>query len=155
MANYKLCNSDQLDSDLTTVADAIRSKGGTSAKLEFPSGYITAIDAISTGITVQKKTGTASIGSKISCGFKPDVVLLTYNKREDEYTYVAGIDFAAINNDNACVSMWASADNYDLYDFYVSRNSVGFKIDESYVQRPSGEISPNRNSISYTAIKYT
>lgn len=155
MANYKLCNSDQLDSDLTTVAEAIRSKGGTSDKLEFPSGYKTAIEAISTGITVQKKTGTASIGSNIGCGFKPDVVLLTYNKRENKYTYVAGIDFAAINNDNACVSMWASADNYDLYDFYVSRNSDGFKIDESYVIRPPGENSPNRNSISYTAIKYT
>lgn len=34
---------------LTQVADAIRAKGGTSAPLEFPSGYVTAIETIPTG----------------------------------------------------------------------------------------------------------
>lgn len=37
------------DTDLTAVADAIREKGGTSAALEWPSGYVDAIDAIETG----------------------------------------------------------------------------------------------------------
>ena len=46
------------DTDLTTVADAIRTKGGTSAALEWPSGYVDAVDAIPTGIT---PTGTISI----------------------------------------------------------------------------------------------
>lgn len=50
MANYELVNADQLDSDLTAVGNAIRSKGGTSAKLSFPSGMISAIGAISTGV---------------------------------------------------------------------------------------------------------
>lgn len=37
------------DTDLTSVADAIRTKGGTSAQLEFPGGFVTAIGDISGG----------------------------------------------------------------------------------------------------------
>ncbi len=37
------------DTDLTTVADAIRTKGGTSASLEFPDGFVDAVEAIETG----------------------------------------------------------------------------------------------------------
>lgn len=37
------------DTELTAVADAIRAKGGTSAALEWPDGYVDAIDAIETG----------------------------------------------------------------------------------------------------------
>lgn len=37
------------DTDMTSVADAIRTKGGTSAALEFPSGFVNAIGAISAG----------------------------------------------------------------------------------------------------------
>jgi len=44
MANYLVT-----DSDLTSVADAIREKGGTSAQLEFPTGFVDAVEAIETG----------------------------------------------------------------------------------------------------------
>lgn len=37
------------DTDLTAVADAIREKGGTSAALSWPQGYVAAIGAISGG----------------------------------------------------------------------------------------------------------
>lgn len=37
------------DTDLTTVADAIRAKGGTSAALEWPSGFAQAIADIPSG----------------------------------------------------------------------------------------------------------
>ena len=37
------------DDELTDVADSIRTKGGTSALLEWPQGYIDAVDAIETG----------------------------------------------------------------------------------------------------------
>lgn len=49
MAVDKLVDSTQLDSDLTSVANAIRTKGGTSAQLAFPSGFVTAIGNIPTG----------------------------------------------------------------------------------------------------------
>ena len=46
---YKFVNAEQLDSNLTAVADAIRAKGGTSGSLEFPAGMVDAISSISAG----------------------------------------------------------------------------------------------------------
>lgn len=49
MAVDKLVDSAQLDADLTSVANAIRTKGGTSADLAFPAGFVQAIGDISSG----------------------------------------------------------------------------------------------------------
>ena len=49
MSIDKLVDSTQLDSDLTSVANAIRNKGGTSAQLAFPAGFVSAIGDIETG----------------------------------------------------------------------------------------------------------
>ena len=48
------------DSELEAVADAIRAKGATSALLVYPNGFVSAINAIPTGIT---PAGTISITS--------------------------------------------------------------------------------------------
>lgn len=58
MAVDKLVDSTQLDADLTSVANAIRTKGGTSAQLAFPAGFVSAVQAIPTGTT---PTGTKQI----------------------------------------------------------------------------------------------
>lgn len=49
MALDKLVDSTQLNSDLTSIANAIRAKGGTSAQLAFPADFVSAIQAIETG----------------------------------------------------------------------------------------------------------
>ena len=49
MALDKLVDSTQLDADLTTVADAIRTKGGTSAQLAFPNEMAQAVLDIPSG----------------------------------------------------------------------------------------------------------
>ena len=49
MAVDKLVDSTQLDADLTSVANAIRTKGGTSASLAFPADFVIAIAALPTG----------------------------------------------------------------------------------------------------------
>lgn len=49
MAVDKLVDSTQLDADLTSVANAIRTKGGTSAQLAFPAEFVQAIADIPTG----------------------------------------------------------------------------------------------------------
>ena len=69
MANYLAT-----DTDLTSVADAIRTKGGTSAQLAFPAGFVSAVEAIPTGggglsydnaqlyeVTIASETNTFSI----------------------------------------------------------------------------------------------
>lgn len=47
MAYDKVVDSAQLDAGLASVADAIRTKGGTDAQLAFPSGFVLAVQAIS------------------------------------------------------------------------------------------------------------
>lgn len=50
------------DTELTSVADAIREKGGTSAALEWPDGFVDAIGDISAGAT-NFVTGTFTASS--------------------------------------------------------------------------------------------
>lgn len=49
MSIDKAVDSTQLDADLTSVANAIRTKGGTSAQLAFPAGFVQAIGDIPSG----------------------------------------------------------------------------------------------------------
>ena len=49
MATYKVVDADQLNADMTSVADSIRTKGGTTEALAWPDGYKTAIDSIPAG----------------------------------------------------------------------------------------------------------
>ena len=44
------------DSELTSIADAIRQKGGTSADLTYPNGFVTAIQNIQTGTDTSDAT---------------------------------------------------------------------------------------------------
>ena len=74
MANYLAT-----DTDLTAVAAAIRTKGGTSASLEFPSGFVTAIENIPTGGTPVLQTKTKS--------YTP-----TESAQSEQVTYDTGYD---------------------------------------------------------------
>jgi hypothetical protein len=64
MARFRRVNTDQLESDLTDIANAIRAKAGTTAELPFPSGYINAVNSI-----------TANSGS--SSDFEAEVAVQT------------------------------------------------------------------------------
>ena len=49
MSDYKVVDAEMLDADLASVADAIRTKGGTDASLTFPQGFVDGINAIESG----------------------------------------------------------------------------------------------------------
>ena len=49
MAEYKVVDAEKLDADLASVADAIRTKGGTTEELTFPQGFVDGIGAIESG----------------------------------------------------------------------------------------------------------
>lgn len=53
------------DTDIKKVADAIRAKGGTSDPLAYPTGFVSAIQAIQTGITPQLAV-TTSAGASVT-----------------------------------------------------------------------------------------
>lgn len=46
MADYKVINATQLDADMASVADTIRTKGGTTEELAWPEGFKSAIEGI-------------------------------------------------------------------------------------------------------------
>lgn len=50
MAIDKAIDSTEFDSKLTTVADAIRTAGGTTEPMSFPSGMVSAISELKGGI---------------------------------------------------------------------------------------------------------
>lgn len=94
MAVDKLVDSSQLNADLTSVANAIRTKGGTSASLAFPAEFVSAIAAIPTGggggnATIQAGTFTlasaitvANSGTTINVGFSghPNFIYIWLDK---------------------------------------------------------------------------
>lgn len=49
MAYDKVIDSAVLDANLTSVADAIRAKGGTTEALSFPDGFVSALEGIQVG----------------------------------------------------------------------------------------------------------
>lgn len=59
MSVDKLVDSTQLDSDLTSVANAIRAKTGGSSKLAFPTDFVSEIGNITGGMTI---TETQDVG---------------------------------------------------------------------------------------------
>lgn len=49
MSYDKVVDSSVLDANLTIIANAIRSKGGTTENLSFPDGFVSAVQGIQTG----------------------------------------------------------------------------------------------------------
>lgn len=100
MAVDKLVDSTQLNTDLTSIANAIRTKGGTSAQLAFPSGFVTAIGNIPTGggesivITDEANaTGTTAVvtGDEISLITKTITLNGTYDPDDDNADGYSGV----------------------------------------------------------------
>ena len=65
MAEYVVVDKEQLEADITTVADAIREKGGTSEQLPFPNGMADAVRGIQSGGTAWKETEITSTVSNV------------------------------------------------------------------------------------------
>lgn len=93
MSVDKLVDSTQLDTDLTSVANAIRTKGGTSAQLAFPADFVSAIAAIPRGGSGLKyATGTFTPASDMTdpqtvshtLGDVPDVIFVWTDYFESE-----------------------------------------------------------------------
>lgn len=60
------------DTELTSVANAIRTKGGTSEQLVYPTGFVSAIEAIPTGgggdetLYIFSDVGYLNVGAMVS-----------------------------------------------------------------------------------------
>ena len=94
MALDKVVDSAALDAQLTSIADAIRSKGGTTDQLTL-AGMVDAINAIQTGGGgIQSVSGEYSIAEDVAgfnidisdIGFVPDLVAVYLDETGMEYT---------------------------------------------------------------------
>lgn len=66
MAYDKVVDSQQLDADLISVANAIRTRGGTSAQLAFPADFVSAVQAIPAGGDTGTEIFSAGVFTGIS-----------------------------------------------------------------------------------------
>ena len=94
MALDKVVDSAALDAQLTSIADTIRSKGGTTDQLTL-AGMVDAINAIQTGSGgIQSASGEYSIAEDVAklnidisdIGFVPDLVVVYLDETGMEYT---------------------------------------------------------------------
>lgn len=74
------------DTELTSVANAIRTKGGTSAQLVYPTGFVSAINAIPTG-------GGTLPTCTMTVTEDPDVICSDFSGGAPTGTYVAIVDY--------------------------------------------------------------
>lgn len=147
---------------LTDIADAIRSKTGDSSIIQ-PSQMASAISSISTGITVQRKTGQFTTGSsgtaKVNCGFKPDLIIIVgdgenYEGKYYEYNLVFAVNERQHSNYSLCAS--ASSAQYCMLDAQLTETSSnGFSIYIGNFDNNWNYNSITRKSFNYIAIKYT
>lgn len=153
MAVDKLVDSTQLDSDLTSVANAIRTKGGTSSQLAFPAGFVSAVQAIPTGTT---PTGTKNISITQNGTTTEDVTAyasaqITANVPN---TYAAA-DEGKVVDDGALVSQTSrSIDTNGTYDTTTNNEVVvnvsgggGGDIDALINKSISGVLETSANAI--------
>lgn len=88
MADYKVT-----DAELTSIANAIRTKGGTQAQLEWPTGFVSAVQEIPTG-------GGSDFDPNYSCLYSYYVtksVNSLYPSASESYTVTTAGKYIAIN----------------------------------------------------------
>ena len=88
MSNRKTVVADHLDSDLTKVADAIRSKTGTTEQLDFPDGFIKAISQL--GNSVANLTDNVYEEGRFASAGTEHIDVPNYSFRTANYLPVEG-----------------------------------------------------------------
>lgn len=96
------------ENDLTSIADAIRTKGGTTASLSFPTGFVSAINAIPSGGTGETVT--------ITCDDDPDAVYYIGVRDADDKMYVTSAPFPADFVSESVVVLETALENIVLED---------------------------------------
>lgn len=122
MAYDKVIDSSALDANLASIAEAIRTKGGTTDQLVFPAGFISAIEAIEAG------------GSKFVSGSfiqNENVQRFTLNHELGEipniyvvFTYDVDGSQTEITNKNL-ILICTDITDVDTYFGYVTRVAAG------------------------------
>lgn len=159
MANVALVNIDELDADMLSLANKIRSKGNTTEKLQWPTGFESAVEAISIGITIQKKSGTFTTNSSgestVNCGFKPDIVIFTGTNPQNSAITHTGVAFTEANLTSITAVFAPPNTSYIVSSFTVAQTSSGFTLKSVRVSTSFSSSNDSNRYLNYIAIKYT
>lgn len=133
MGADKLVDSTELNSDLTSVADAIRSQGGTSSPLVFPSGFVSAIEEISAG----------------SGGVPTRVKRAIFTLLE-----AAAYATTGLTDEIAIIESWATGVQYSVTNTLtnVTNNNQSTSVDEndSYIATLTSDVGYRIDSVTVT-----
>ena len=120
MSVDKLVDSTQLDSDLTSVANAIRTKGGTSASLAFPAGFVSAIQNIPTG-----GGGATTLASGTFVGNNGSDSSITGRQEFNIGSKMAKTDFGVLITANDGADIAKSTSRKFIWMYYRCENMMG------------------------------
>lgn len=146
MAVDKLVDSTQLDSDLTSVANAIRAKSGGSSQLAFPAGFVSEIQAIPSGGGSSNRIdsdnycivyGIVTVGSN------------TVTKAPQVREYLQGL--LGVNTTGTYVKYWWGIVDWDG----TAVNNLALCTDQNstnFYRYRNGAISSVSNSANYDAV---
>ena len=84
------------DEELTSIADAIRIKSDTSATLAYPTGFVSAIASISTGIDTSD--ATLSSGNQMLSGYTAYASGVKYTGTINSYSTSGNTTLNAVNS---------------------------------------------------------
>lgn len=122
------------DTELTSIANAIRTKGGTSSQLVYPTGFVSAIEAIPTG-GESSKTVTITLTSPVHSGEAGAPACFVYESDDGvDCTQIGSIpgptDSVTVTvSKNLCIvepnsSSWSAGYGSALYDAYVINENL-------------------------------
>lgn len=149
--------------ELDNAYTAIGNKNGMVPSQKTIGNLASSIGTVSTGVTIQKSSGTFRTSSEgsahVVCGFKPDLVYIHRNEKDANLGYLFSVAMAFGEEKRtgsvgsaSSLALWT---NSAVYDVYIDQDSVSFFvvihqwIDDSD-QRPVAH-----STFSYTAVKYT
>lgn len=162
MPTYKMVDTDQLEADLTTVADKIRAKSGTYEELAFPDGFAAAVEGLSAGGAEALIASGTSVQSQgyinVECGFAPDVVVLRKNESYDGWPLGAAAyfiqEYGVTKVVTAMPIVEATSLPHPYMNFNVEQRDYGFYA-EATVLTGSGSVASVRDTFEWTAVKFT
>lgn len=141
------------DTDLASIANAIRTRGGTSAQLEFPTGFVTAINNIPGGGGASWATGTdAEVAAMIDAAQNGEIDLQQDGGWAvgDVRTIVVDAFVGGGNKAHVQQSIDIVITSFDEYD--SSGNVLQFDFKDALLE-PQRMNSTNSNSYSTSEMK--
>lgn len=143
--------------NINNAFTAVNSKGGTVPSSKVSGNLAAAINSIPNGVTVQRKSGTfttdSSGNASVTCGFKPDLVVLHRSDASTKNAFSCAAAFAEDSRKSRIdLGLLSSTDSF--YEILVSRSDTGFSIYMTeYLEDWSD--STTETTFSYIAVKYT